>query len=210
MIYILAIFLPPLALLLKGRVGAALLNCVLCLLFWVPGVVHAIIVIAQGESERRHKEMMYTIQATAIAAQGGKPPPPPTPPDHLPGWLVAALIVSALFMFVGTYRHYTQTPRPAMSAPVLPAGPPTLTMPPSLALPGPVDPPAPEPAVTPTPAAPATPATPELPAISAWSYAEVVKAHGEPEAKDRATGWATWPTFKARFTSGKVEEIAAR
>lgn len=206
MIYILAIFLPPIALLLKGRVGAAILNFFLCLLFWIPGVVHAIIVIAQGEGERRHKEMMYTIQATAIAAQGGTPPPPPTPPDHLPGWLVTALIVSALFMFVGTYRHYTQPPSSAMSAPMLPAGPPTLTVPPSLALPGPVDPPAP----APTPAVTAAPATPELPAIRAWSYAEVVKAHGEPEAKDRATGWATWPTFKARFASGQVEEIAAR
>lgn len=204
MIYILAIFLPPIALLLKGRVGAAILNFFLCLLFWIPGVVHAIIVIAQGESERRHKEMMYTIQATAIAAQGGTPPPPPTPPDHLPGWLVTAVIVGVLWIIGAAYKHHSQPDRAAMSAPVLPAGPPTLTVPPSLALPGPVDPPAPEPAVTPTPAAP------ELPAISAWSYAEVVKAHGEPEAKDRATGWATWPTFKARFTSGKVEEIAAR
>ena len=40
---ILAIFLPPIAVLLNNGVGKDLLiNIVLCLLFFIPGVIHAI------------------------------------------------------------------------------------------------------------------------------------------------------------------------
>lgn len=40
---ILAIFLPPIAVFLKSGIGKDLLiNIVLCLLFFVPGVVHAL------------------------------------------------------------------------------------------------------------------------------------------------------------------------
>lgn len=45
---ILAIFLPPIAVLLKSGVGKDLLiNILLCLLIYVPGIIHAIWVVTK-------------------------------------------------------------------------------------------------------------------------------------------------------------------
>lgn len=41
MLYVIAFFVPPLAVLLCGKPMSFLLNLVLCLLFWLPGVIHA-------------------------------------------------------------------------------------------------------------------------------------------------------------------------
>ena len=44
---ILAILLPPVAVLIKDGVGGSLLlNCLLCLLLWLPAQVHAVYVVA--------------------------------------------------------------------------------------------------------------------------------------------------------------------
>ncbi len=43
--YLLAIIFPPLAVLLCGKPIQAVLNCFLTLLLWIPGVVHAILVV---------------------------------------------------------------------------------------------------------------------------------------------------------------------
>ncbi|WP_082234915.1 YqaE/Pmp3 family membrane protein [Halobacillus massiliensis] len=45
MLYILAIFLPPVAVLFTGQIGKALLNLLLTALFFVPGAIHAAIII---------------------------------------------------------------------------------------------------------------------------------------------------------------------
>ena len=46
LLIIIAILLPPLAVGLKcGIGGALLLNIVLCLLFWLPGLLHALYVV---------------------------------------------------------------------------------------------------------------------------------------------------------------------
>jgi uncharacterized membrane protein YqaE (UPF0057 family) len=46
LLVIIAILLPPLAVGLKRGVGGALiLNIVLCLLFWLPGLLHALYVV---------------------------------------------------------------------------------------------------------------------------------------------------------------------
>ena len=43
---ILAILLPPLAVFLKNGTGKSLIvNIVLCFLFWVPAIIHALIVV---------------------------------------------------------------------------------------------------------------------------------------------------------------------
>ena len=43
LLIVLAIFLPPIAVLLKNGLGKDLIiNIVLCLLFYIPGVVHAL------------------------------------------------------------------------------------------------------------------------------------------------------------------------
>ncbi len=48
LLIIIAILLPPLAVGLKRGVGAALLlNIILTLLFWLPGLLHAVYVVLQ-------------------------------------------------------------------------------------------------------------------------------------------------------------------
>lgn len=43
---IIAILLPPVAVFLKkGLGGALILNIILCLLFWIPGLIHALWVV---------------------------------------------------------------------------------------------------------------------------------------------------------------------
>ena len=44
--YLLAILLPPVAVLLCGRPVTALLNLVLTLLGWIPGMIHALVIVA--------------------------------------------------------------------------------------------------------------------------------------------------------------------
>lgn len=48
LLIILAIFLPPIAVFLKNGVGKHLLiNIVLCLLIFLPGVIHALLVVTK-------------------------------------------------------------------------------------------------------------------------------------------------------------------
>ncbi len=53
MMYLLAILLPPVAVLFTGRPFQALLNLFLTLLFWVPGVIHAILVVNEHKANQR-------------------------------------------------------------------------------------------------------------------------------------------------------------
>jgi uncharacterized membrane protein YqaE (UPF0057 family) len=56
MLYLLAVILPPVAVLLRGKPFQALLNLVLTLCFWVPGVIHAWIVINGANQDKRMKK----------------------------------------------------------------------------------------------------------------------------------------------------------
>ncbi|MGI8314951.1 YqaE/Pmp3 family membrane protein [Halobacillus mangrovi] len=53
MLYILVIFLPPLAVLLTGKPMKALLNLVLTLIFYVPGAVHAAVVVKDHYDKKK-------------------------------------------------------------------------------------------------------------------------------------------------------------
>lgn len=53
MMYILAILLPPVAVLICGKPIQALLNLFLTLLFWVPGAVHAVLVVMDRKADKR-------------------------------------------------------------------------------------------------------------------------------------------------------------
>ena len=53
MLYILAFFLPPVAVLLVGKPIQAVLSFFLTLLFYVPGVIHAILVIRDHKADQR-------------------------------------------------------------------------------------------------------------------------------------------------------------
>ena len=72
MIYILAVFLPPLALLLNGQLFSAVVNFVLivpCAIFgfmfpvlWLVPSAHAVIAIAMKREDRKHRDIVEAIE----------------------------------------------------------------------------------------------------------------------------------------------------
>ena len=64
MLYIVAIILPPLAVLLCGKPIQFLLNILLCLLMWVPGVVHAILVVHDRNADKRTRRIIRAMKTT--------------------------------------------------------------------------------------------------------------------------------------------------
>lgn len=56
MMYLLALILPPLAVLFTGRPFQAFLNLILCLFFYIPGVIHAILVVHESKIKNLMKE----------------------------------------------------------------------------------------------------------------------------------------------------------
>lgn len=56
--YLLAIVFPPLAVLSCGKPVQAMLNVVLCVFFWLPGVLHAFVVVSSGEADRRTDRLL--------------------------------------------------------------------------------------------------------------------------------------------------------
>jgi uncharacterized membrane protein YqaE (UPF0057 family) len=56
MLYFLAIFCPPLAVLIKGKPFSAILNFILCFFLWFPGVIHAFMVISSSDAQDRADE----------------------------------------------------------------------------------------------------------------------------------------------------------
>ena len=53
MLYLLAIFLPPVAVLLCGKPFQAILNFFLTLLFYFPGLIHALLVVNNHYADKR-------------------------------------------------------------------------------------------------------------------------------------------------------------
>jgi uncharacterized membrane protein YqaE (UPF0057 family) len=123
MIYALAILCPPLALLLMGRGLHALVNLPLTLLFWLPGVVHACVVISRMERDWRDERLACMLKGV----------PPPARPGTVPGWVsTGAIVVSAVFFFGVAWmtavapRFAPQPTAPvAASEPIEPATPAT-------------------------------------------------------------------------------------
>ena len=62
MMYLLAILLPPIAVLLVGRPMLALLNLVLSCFLYVPGIVHALFMVHSKKSDKRHKELLSAME----------------------------------------------------------------------------------------------------------------------------------------------------
>ncbi|MCB1665859.1 MAG: YqaE/Pmp3 family membrane protein [Pseudomonadales bacterium] len=60
--YIIAIFLPPLAVFLCGKPLQGVLNIFLTLLFWVPGVIHALLVVNGHLADKRTDRIVKAIQ----------------------------------------------------------------------------------------------------------------------------------------------------
>ncbi len=51
--YFFCIVLPPLAVLLTGRIGSFLLSLLLTLLGWIPGIIHACLVVNDYHEDER-------------------------------------------------------------------------------------------------------------------------------------------------------------
>ena len=60
--YLLAIILPPVAVLLCRKPSQAILNLILTLFFWIPGVVHAIFVVYSHLADVRAKKLILTVK----------------------------------------------------------------------------------------------------------------------------------------------------
>ena len=57
MLYLLAIVIPPLAVLLIGKPVQAVLNLGLTLLLWIPGMIHALLVVHEYKADKRFDRM---------------------------------------------------------------------------------------------------------------------------------------------------------
>lgn len=60
--YFLCIVLPPVAVLTTGRIGAFILNLLLTLCFWLPGVIHAILVTGDYYAAKRHRQLVRVMK----------------------------------------------------------------------------------------------------------------------------------------------------
>ncbi|MFM7037990.1 MAG: YqaE/Pmp3 family membrane protein [Planctomycetaceae bacterium] len=60
--YLLAIVLPPVAVLLCGRPFLALLNFLLTLCLWIPGMIHALFVVNSSLANQRNTKLIRAIQ----------------------------------------------------------------------------------------------------------------------------------------------------
>ena len=73
MMYLLAILLPPVAVLICGKPIQFLINCLLTLCFWIPGSLHALLVVSSTQADRCTARIVKSNQqvARAIERQGG-------------------------------------------------------------------------------------------------------------------------------------------
>ena len=62
MLYLLAIILPPLAVLLAGKPFQAILNLVLTLLGYVPGLIHALFVVNNHYADKRTERIVKELR----------------------------------------------------------------------------------------------------------------------------------------------------
>ena len=61
--YILAILLPPIAVLSCGRPFQAVLNLFLCVFLWIPGMIHALFVVNNYYADRRAERMIQAMRS---------------------------------------------------------------------------------------------------------------------------------------------------
>jgi len=59
--YILAVLLPPLAVLSCGKPFQAIVNFAFTLMFWVPGVIHALLVVNDYHTEEQTERVLRAL-----------------------------------------------------------------------------------------------------------------------------------------------------
>ncbi|HEY8931309.1 MAG TPA: YqaE/Pmp3 family membrane protein [Mucilaginibacter sp.] len=60
--YFLCFLFPPIAILSTGRMGSFLLNCLLTLFLWVPGIIHAILVVNDYYEDKRNRRLIRAVR----------------------------------------------------------------------------------------------------------------------------------------------------
>jgi uncharacterized membrane protein YqaE (UPF0057 family) len=60
--YILAIFIPPVAVFLCGKPIQGIISIFLTLLFWIPGVIHALFVVHNHLADKRTDRIVNAIK----------------------------------------------------------------------------------------------------------------------------------------------------
>lgn len=63
--YVLAILLPPVAVLMCGKPMQALLNLILWIAGGIPGMIHALFVVHNYHADERHEELMKVTKSSA-------------------------------------------------------------------------------------------------------------------------------------------------
>ena len=66
MLYLVAVVLPPLAVLLCGKPFQALLSLPLTLLGWAPGVIHALFVVNNHYAEQRNERLIQAVERNRL------------------------------------------------------------------------------------------------------------------------------------------------
>lgn len=59
--YFLAVIFPPLAVLLAGKPFQFLLNILLTLCAWIPGMIHAILIVNEYKADQRNQELVNAV-----------------------------------------------------------------------------------------------------------------------------------------------------
>lgn len=72
MMYLLAIILPPVAVLFCGKPIAAIGNIVLTLFFWLPGAIHALMVVSTHNAEKRQEKLIRAMRDNTLAAASAR------------------------------------------------------------------------------------------------------------------------------------------
>ncbi len=62
MLFFLCVVLPPLAVLLTGRIGSFFLSLVLTLFGWIPGIIHAFFVVSDYKNEQRLRKIAQDLR----------------------------------------------------------------------------------------------------------------------------------------------------
>ncbi|WP_217595502.1 YqaE/Pmp3 family membrane protein [Cohnella sp. GbtcB17] len=60
-------FLPPLAVLACGKPGAFLLNLILTCFGYVPGVIHAFLVVSSHKADKRNEKLIRAIERNRVS-----------------------------------------------------------------------------------------------------------------------------------------------
>lgn len=74
MLYFIAMVLPPLAVLFTGRKTAAILNIPLTLAGWLPGVLHAVLVVNEHKADQRaRRDFLAELPASVLERLAEQP-----------------------------------------------------------------------------------------------------------------------------------------